>query len=106
MLIFDAVEQALPATQSWLMDNLLVQLSSLVHVCAVVGGRTLPAAAGGYAPHCCSYELKSVRESEPYVQYCRAISAQLPEEHIPTLAKAFDFTPGAFAEAVRGAFLA
>lgn len=49
LLIFDSVNAAGPQTQQWLLNTLLVQLFSLTHVRAVVGGRILPQTNGAYA---------------------------------------------------------
>ncbi len=101
LLLFDAVDNASPFTQSWLMDQLLVQLQSLPHARAVVGGRTLPDASGAYARHCCSYELRPVQDTAAYVRYCRELGLNLSEELIRTGAIFCSFNPGRFANAIK-----
>lgn len=101
LLLFDAVDNASPFTQSWLMDQLLVQLQSLPHVRAVVGGRTLPDASGAYARQCYSYELRPVQDTAAYVRYCRELGLNLSEELIRTGAIFCSFNPGRFANAIK-----
>lgn len=106
LLFFDAVDNASPITQTWLMDMLLVQLQPLPHLRAVVSGRTLPDASGAYALHCCSYELRPVEDIAAYVRYCRAMGVNLSEELIHNGAKFCSFNPGRFANAIKVHFAA
>jgi hypothetical protein len=105
LLLFDTVDNASSTTQSWLMDKLLVYLQSLPHVSVVVSGRTLPDAAGPYAPHCCSYELRPVEDPAAYVRYCRELDVPLTEEQIHLVAKSSFFNPGHFANVIKVHFL-
>ncbi|MFZ4661563.1 MAG: effector-associated domain EAD1-containing protein [Caldilineaceae bacterium] len=105
LLLFDTVDNASPTTQSWLMDKFLVYLQSLPHVSVVVSGRTLPDAAGPYAPYCCSYELRPVEDPAAYVRYCRELDVPLTEEQIHFAAKCSFFNPGHFADVIKVHFL-
>lgn len=100
VLIFDAVEQANTETQTWLMDTLLVHLGGLPHVHVVVGGRTLPDAAGSYHPICSSYELCPVEEEELYIRYCEAVGASLDPDQIRAFAVAINYVPGQFVDLI------
>jgi hypothetical protein len=77
---------------------LLVQLAPLPHLRIVVAGRGVPEPHGSYAAFTRSYELQPVREIHEYISYCRQIGAALDEPSISTLALAFDYKPGAFAD--------
>jgi hypothetical protein len=101
VLLFDAVDNAAPAIQSWLMASLLVQLSALPHVRVVVAGRTLPDAAGAYAARCVSHELRPVTEAEAYIAYCQAKGLRLGEQSIRDFARAAGYAPGQFADLVK-----
>jgi len=104
VLIFDTVNNATNATQKWLMDDLLVQLYQLPHVCIIIGGRTLPEASGTYASACYDYTLRPVEKVDAYIRYCQEVNANLPEQEIPNLAKVVAYTPGRFAEAIEARF--
>lgn len=101
LLLFDTVDNASSATQTWLMDKLLVQLQSLPHVRVVVSGRALPDASGGYALNCCSHELRPVDDPSAYVRYCRELGVTLTEQQIHDGAKFCHFNPGRFANAIK-----
>lgn len=104
LLLFDTVDNASAATQTWLMDRLLVYLQALPHVSVVVSGRTLPDASGAYAPHCCSYELRPVEDPAAYVRYCRELDVPLTEEQIHLVAKSSFFKPGHFTDVIKEFF--
>lgn len=96
LLVFDQVDNADANKQQWLMDSLLSQLAFLLHVRVIVAGRSMPDAAGAYAAICHSYELPEVKESEPYLDFCRTLQVDLGEEHVPILVQAAYYRPGAF----------
>ena len=102
LLLFDAVEGADERTRNWLMDILLMQLSTLAHVKIVVAGRSVPEAYGSYTATCHSYELLPVDEEQAYVIYCReiGIGAELEEQSIRDMARVFDYKPGLFVDFV------
>ena len=100
LLLFDALDSAEESVQLWLMNILLVQLASLPQVRVVVAGRTVPDPSGSYAPQCVSHKLTPVTDEAEYINYCREIGAQLPEETIPHFAQATQYQPGFFAELI------
>ncbi|MDY6877369.1 MAG: ATP-binding protein [Chloroflexota bacterium] len=104
LLLFDAVEGADERTRNWLMDILLMQLSTLAHVKIVVAGRSVPEAYGSYTATCHSYELRPVNEVQAYIVYCREIGANLEEQSIRDFARAFDYKPGLFVDYVTPTF--
>lgn len=105
LLFFDSVNNANEHIQTWLMDTLLVHLSSLAHVRVVVAGRSLPEAHGSYAQYCRDYQLQPITVVEEYIHFCRNLNANLVEQSIRDLAYAFDYTPGLFAETVGKKFV-
>jgi len=100
VLLFDAVNNAAPETQDWLISRLLVQLFPLKHVRVVVAGRQVPEPLGSYVPVCHSFELCAVTAEEEYVMYCQSMGVVLQEQSIRDLAKALDHTPGQFVDLV------
>jgi hypothetical protein len=98
VLLFDAVDAASENTRDWLMDILLAQLAALSHLRLVVAGRGVPEPHGSYAAFTRSYELQPVKEINEYISYCRQIGAALDEPSIRSLALAFDYIPGSFAD--------
>jgi len=101
LLLFDAVDSAAETTKRWLMDTLLVQLSTLSHVRVVVAGRSVPEASGSYAAMCRSYQLLPVDDEEAYVAFCREIGVVgLGEQSIRDMARVFDYKPGMFVDYV------
>ena len=100
VFLFDSVDGADEATKDWLMDTLLVQLSTLSHVRVVVAGRSVPEACGSYVAMCCSYQLLPVDDEEAYVTYCQEVGAELAEQSIRDMARLFDYKPGMFVDYV------
>ncbi len=100
LLMFDALEQSDPATQHWLMNELLVNLKPLDHVRVVLAGRTIPDPAGSYAAHCHSYELVPVRDEAAYFAYCRQLKLEIEEPLITGFAHLLDYKPGLFVDMV------
>ncbi len=105
LLFFDSVDMAPEYMQTWLMNSLLIQLSSLAHVRVVVAGRSLPEAHGSYVALCRSYQLLPVTEAEEYIAYCHSLHATLSEQSIRDFAEVFDYTPGIFVEHVLPKFM-
>ena len=100
VFMFDTVEQVSEFTQGWLMDMLLVHLARLEHVRVIVAGRSLPDANGSYAARCANFVLHPVREEQAYIDFCHVHAPSLEDSVIRALARAFDYRPGAFAEAL------
>lgn len=104
MLFFDSVDRADESIQIWLMDTLLVQLSTLPHVRVVVAGRSLREPSGSYAAHCRSYQLSPIEDVEAYIAYCKEANIVLSEQSIRDFALAFGYKPGIFVDYVLPTF--
>jgi len=100
IFLFDTVNDSRETVQDWLMDMLLVHLARMEHVRVIVAGRHLPDANGSYARQCEHFELRPVKDEQPYIDYCRTHAPQLKESEISMLARVFEYHPGQFAEAL------
>ncbi len=105
LLFFDSVDRADESIQIWLMDTLLVHLSSLPHVRVVVAGRSLRKPSGSYAASCRSYQLLPVQDIEAYISYCKKVNIVLAEQSIRDFALAFSYKPGIFVDYVLPTFM-
>lgn len=104
LLLFNQVHSADKDIQTWLMDTLLVQLSSLSYMRVVIAGCSLPMANDSYAFSCETYELLPVKEDERYIEYCRSRHIPLEDQSIRDLAHVFQYRPGLFIDYVIPAF--
>lgn len=104
LLLFDNVDNAHQSTQTWLMDTLLVQLSSLPHIRIVIAGRSLPEASSTYTACCQNYRLLPVKEVEAYIEYCHSVNLMLSDQSIRDFAHAFGYAPGIFVDYVIPSF--
>ncbi len=100
LLLFDSVDRATEYMQMWLMNSLLIQLSSLAHVRVVVAGSSLPEAHVSYVALCRSYRLLPVTEAEEYINFCQSMNIPLSEQSIRDIAYILNHSPGLFAEFV------
>ena len=100
LLLFDNVDRSLESMQTWLMECLLVQLSSLPHVRIVIGGRSLPESSSSYRSCCLDYQLLPVRDVEAYIDYCHKANLILANKSIRDFAHAFGYAPGIFIDYV------
>ena len=100
LLLFDALEQTAEDTRSWLTDTLLVHLAQHSHVRLVMAGCLVPEAHGSYASICRSDQLPPVEEDEEYIDFCHRIGAELADQSIRDLARAFSYKPGLFVDYV------
>lgn len=96
VLFFDAIDQATPNTQTWLVETLAPRLLALPTVKVVLGGRQLPDTPAGYVRRCCECQLQPVTDEQAYINYCRQARIELAEQSIRDFARAFDYVPGQF----------
>jgi hypothetical protein len=101
VLLLDAFEEANEDTQSWIYQELLIDLYKLPNVLTVIAGRELPEPEITWHDIAITTELKSVTVKD-YQTYRNSIGAtELEEDKIEFLHKVFKGRPGDFAEAAK-----
>jgi TIR domain len=105
LLLFDSMSSATRKVQTWLMDVLLVQISSLPHVRVILAGRSLPKAHSNSIVFSHTYHLLPITDEEAYIEYCKNLHMKLGEQSIRDFAYACDYTPGTFADLVLPKFM-
>ena len=97
VLLFDAFEQADPAIQIWLNEQLVSGLCRLRHVYTVLAGRELPEATVTWQGECHSHVLPAVAP-EAHKQFCADVGIRVPDDTVLAFHRVFDGKPGLFAE--------